>query len=212
MNKKLLFLIGITLMASACSSKLAVRDITKLEPQSTVVGLPFRVLEPYKVHLYVKDDKGNYQYFDSKNEIIANPERLYSVNFNSQLFSDHTLKVNFNENGTMSLVNLGTTSQVDEMLSELGTQFKDVTGTIQTIKAAKKAEDQAAIDLADANEIKATEARNAVKRAEEALVKVQNGTDFQISAAEDALRLAKIKANQAFRKYDGTTPYPDAKP
>ena len=200
-----------------CSSKIEVRncDPTSIEPGDTIDGIPFRVRQRFRVQLYQKvEERSGAKYKKVYEEIqtLADPNRLYILNFKSGFFSDATAGFNLNLDGTITKVNLKSDFKGDEILTELGTQVTAVTGALATKKTAEQGEKAAAATALDKEEdlvLAAIQAKNAAELAEAELSALSpNATAVEKLSAEQKVQVTKMEANYAARRAGLPTPYP----
>lgn len=190
---RLFMLVSLTFVA-ACSSELTVRDVgNELEAGSSLDGIPFRIAERFRVELYQKSETG-YRRVHQETKTLANPEKLYVLDFKAAAFNNNTSMVALNEDGTISKVSLDEVSQFDEALTALGEQGLAVAqAQVAREEARKKARDEEqATTKADREgeqdrQLAALEARQA---ADLALVKLEN-------LPKDASEVARIEARLA---------------
>jgi hypothetical protein len=57
---------------------------------------------------------------------LPSRQKVYSLNLDSDLFSDHDLKLELAGDSTLKTLDLQTTVKVDEALKEIGKQAKSV--------------------------------------------------------------------------------------
>jgi hypothetical protein len=209
---------------------------TDAKPSVALAGLPFRVPNVYTVRVFQKQKDGDYKQVERHFvKVLPDPKKLYALNVDSKLMSQGTLDVKIRADGTLDFVHLHDVEfRGDEALTAFGTQATALYEAIEnrdlialeTQKAAIEAKknllvseaaleeqaDKPADDL-DAALIAALEALNEANSAYDALEGLQSQTAppptaTEVRAAERALLLARVKANQAYRRADLPVPFP----
>lgn len=226
--------------AGTCSSNFLVRLINpKPNPGGAVCGVPFRAPAHYTIRVYQSDGKGGYKEIKERFvENLPNPDELYALNFSAKALSNQKVGLKFNPSGTLNLVDLsGASQQADEAIKAFGDQAVGLYSAIQNrglteLKAQKDALDasKAVLEAQDAlrtatnkpttNQgtalVAALEALNAAREAEREwstlINQVPKPSAALIAAAEDKLRLARLKANLAYRQAGLEPPFSDVFP
>lgn len=197
----------VLLAAAGCSSKLIVSEISNtLDPGSSVHGIPFRVAKRYDATLYEKTADGYKPVYKTSVTLPAR-DRLFVLGFEGQLFSNGSVDLTLNSDGTIQQVSLKSTSRGADVLTAAGTQLAAVATAVESRRTAS----QTAVTSRSTAAIAAEEARQAAELAE-----LHNRTTQAnpASTAEDLLkaaqaeRLAKIKANEAARLAGLPAPFP----
>lgn len=231
------FALLVLLLMPGCSSTI---NVGRLEPKPSsppstppvIDGIPFRVPSIYTVRVYQR--KG--ATYEEKAHFVhqlADPQQLYTLNFNSQALADQKFNLKIRPDGTLEVLDLKETKKVDEALTEFGAQAVALYSAIgkrdldeanaqKTALDAQKAllDSQALLDGAvkkpdldqDIARVAALEALNAANAAERTLLAQANASPAEKAPLEDALRLARLKANQAFKRAGLEPPFPDAFP
>lgn len=202
---------------ASCSSTVVVEDISDVQDGEAVGGIPFRPSERYVAHVYqfVPDPlaTGTYKHRYATAHTLGDHERLYALNFDSQLLSNHTLDVEFHPNGTLDHFKLSQEQEVDTALNALATQLTAVDG-------AMDAQDSAAATAATNAQqalVDALEAYNDALEAELALEQLLANTEdpptaLDVLTEEGKVRVAQLKANQAYVAAGLQPPFPDVFP
>lgn len=185
---------------------------------TAVAGLPYRVRDQLGVEVYRLTDKG-YVFVGRQTELMADPARLYMLNFRGMPLADATLKIEQRPDGSLSVVNLGSTGKA----AELGT---GLAAGIDALQAANKANDDArkaaiaaqqAATTATATEVagQAKALQDAVRARDEVqrlTVKLEEDRatlkPSEVLAAESAIRIAKMQANTAAVLVGQAIPFP----
>ncbi len=172
-------------------------------------------------------------------EVLPDPEKLYAINVDAEWLTKQTLDVELNNDGTLKMVYLhGVEFRGDEALEALGSQASAIFEAVENRELNELAAQKAALDaqkelldaqknllaaesaLEDAQDkpaddldvamVAALEALHAANAAFDAFELLPaTATAIEIRAAERALQLARIKANQAYRQADLPAPFPD---
>jgi hypothetical protein len=212
----------------------------KCSPTGAVAGVPFRVPAIYTLRVYQLKGK-SYVPVESAPFVrkLPDPCELFTLSFGANALSDQTMALKFDVDGTLDLLDMKETQKLDEAITDVGGQAVDLFAAVQgreltelqAQKAALEARKQVvdaeaalaasetkpATDQANASGtamIAALEALNAARAAERSLDAAvrQGATDAERAALEDALRLARLKANDAYRKAGLPIPFPDIFP
>src|SRR5262245_23651892 len=94
---RLLGMLMLLLVASGCATQQKVTEIPK-DGMENPPGLPFRVLAPYTLRVFAKDKKtGDYHEVHVQWLDLPDQDRLFAVTVNSELFSNHTMQLNFKD-------------------------------------------------------------------------------------------------------------------
>jgi hypothetical protein len=183
---------------TGCASEILVSEVSpNLAPGSQVDGIPFRVPKRFTAVLYEKSDKG-YVPVAKLPVTIADPDRLYVLNFKSQLFSNATIDITAYTDNTLQQVSLKSTSTGAAALSALGSQINSVATAQEARKKSSAAAETSSANLA----ITADKAKQA---ADLAMLQYQNLLAKPETSSEDLLkgsqkaRSAQLDANEAAR-------------
>ena len=98
----------ILLSLTGCAAQIVVTEIgNNVEPGEAINGFPFRIPKRFEVVIFEKSDQG-YQEVKTKPipVTIADPDRLFALNFKSQMFSSATMEVTVNPDNTIQEVTL----------------------------------------------------------------------------------------------------------
>ena len=154
--------------------------------------------------------------------VTPNQNKLYTINFVSDYFSNAELKLSLKENNTLSSLELNADSQLDKSLAQLGTTTQNIANAMLDIEQqrrskelAEKKEEVAATKTSQSSLEAAQNAIIDVKKAEKALqdqkaLPIATAEDIAIKEAE--LILAKIKANHAYQNAGLPIPFPGVSP
>ncbi len=205
-----------------------------------VDGIPFRVPAIYTLRVYQLKGK-SYEPVESARFVrkLPDPCELYTLSFDAKALSDQKVALKLDIDGTLDLLDMTEAQKVDEAITDIGGSAVDLFAAVQgreltelqaqkTALEARKAavEAEAALAAAEAKPgtdqanatgtamIAALEALNAARAAERALEAAvqQRAPAAQLAPLQDALRLARLKANDAYRKAGLEIPFPDIFP
>lgn len=203
-------------------------------------GIPFRVPATYTIRVYQLHGM-RYEAVDSPPFIhtLPDPCELFSLSFSAKAFSDQKVALKYRDDGTLDTLDLVEAKKLAEAIDSVGGQALDLYAAyerrdlteleakkaglvskkeaLETEQALATAMDKPATDKANqsgAAMIGALESMNAARAAERALA---NAASLQANASalaslEDALRLARLKANDAYRKAGLDAPFLDVFP
>lgn len=119
MNKLMIGAVLFIAMCVGCSTKVVVKDISAKD--SKVAGIPFRVLEPHVVRVYAKDSStSQYKEVFAKPFDLANPDKLYSLNYRADYFANPSFEIAFQNDNTLKTVNVSDQSHLAQALKDLG--------------------------------------------------------------------------------------------
>ena len=227
-----LFLCCVAAIAG-CSSKIVVRDISGRPPDvgKIIDGIPIQFAGREQLTVFTKQPDGSYKQVHSQICAMPDQSRLFAVRIDSEAFTNNTLTLALNDDGTPKTVGFTNTSQGQAILTQLGTSAAAMATSAVTFDQQRQAAEQKAlqqqIDLqAVLKKQVEQEAPIADRQAKfhayrEALeaVYVQQAkidglpADTKLEdriAEESSLRLLKLKANQAARALNQKAPYPAA--
>ncbi len=131
-------LLGLLLQgcASTIHSHQVQPDLVAGQP---VDGVPFRIRDRFTMELYRKTDKG-YVLVNTQLATLADPTRLYVLNFTGQVLADSSVKFEQLPDGSLSTVKLGSTSHAAEAVTAASSGVDAFVATDKAIKAARKAD------------------------------------------------------------------------
>jgi hypothetical protein len=196
---------------AGCASEILVKEIPNdLAAGSDVDGVPFRVPKRFLAVIYEKRDKGYFKLAELP-LTLPDPDRLYVLNFKSQVFSNATIDIAANADNTLQQVSLKSAASGAAALTALGTQVNAVATAQQARKTASTTADTTSANLTIA-------ADKAKQAADLALLQYQNlaakpdTSAVDLLKAAQAARSAQLDANEAAR-LAGKPPYfPDIVP
>jgi len=132
-----ILLVLLSLVLAGCSTKLLVHDIsgtTWADPSNAAPvndcnqGIPFRTLASYNAQLYQKTEDGFAAIDKPKVFLIPDHQKLYTLNFQSQYFSNNTFKLTLHDDGTIDKVETTEAIQADKAIEALGGFATKVSG------------------------------------------------------------------------------------
>ncbi len=129
-------------VCGGCSTKVIVEDISATD--SKVTGIPFRALEPHVVRVYAKDPATSmYKEVFAKPFDLANPDKLYSLNYSADYFANPSFEIAFQNDNTLKTVNVSDQSHLAQALKDLSATATSVSTAIadsdlNKIKAKKE--------------------------------------------------------------------------
>lgn len=201
-------------LLGACSASLRSSEVAQDSSMVSkpVDGIPYRVRDRLQVEVYRKTDSG-YERVGRQLETLADPSRLYVLNFKGMPLADSSVKLEQRADGSLSTVKLGSTGKTAETATSVASGIDALATANRTlIDAAAKAETTAATQ--SSADVQA--ALDAVQlRDQVTLLQMQLSENSgslkpsEIFAAESAIRLAKMKANTAAVKAGQAIPFPD---
>jgi len=207
-----------------------------------ISGIPFRVLTPYTVTVFARkskvddkvDDEYEYEQVFQTSTSLPNPNKLYSINYVSQFFANSTFELTMREDNTVSALNTTGESTLPQAIKDIGKQSTDIAAAIASYENQRKAALKESMDaeatllkakagLIDVQEAPATNRAARIEAALKALNEAQaaervldnlpaTATSQQRGDAEGALRLARLRANQAHLRAGLSEPYPGVFP
>ncbi len=220
MHGKLILAFAALAALSACGASLqggsAAREPAAGEP---IGGLPYRIRDQLNVEVYRLTEKG-YVLVGSQTELLADPSQLYVLNFEGRPLADATLKVDQRPDGSLSIVNLGSTGKGAELATNVASGMDAIQAASKANAEAQKAIDAAALATSDKAKTEAgalTQAQlNAVRTRDEAYrlqLKLEEDRaslkPSEVLAAESAIRIAKMQANTAAVALGQSLPFPE---
>jgi len=197
-------------LLGACSTELHGGEIT---PGTPVGGIPYRVRDRLIMEVYQLGDKG-YTRVGSGVDYMADPSRLYFLNFTGQALANANAKFEQRPDGTLTAVHLAGKSQGAATL----TAASDAVGAYTTQRAAdakaktdKETKQQAKIDTGAQQADALVDLTWKAKVADAQLAEKTNDPNAKESEKLDAERLAveaKRAANAAALKVGQPPPFP----
>lgn len=222
-----------TLLAG-CSTTMKVTEITGRAQGGSIDGIPFRVKQPYTVRVFARQQNGTYRQVLVQPVELADPDRLYAVNFDASTWGNRSFEAKLREDATLESVHIKSEEKAGEILAAAGKQANAVADAAVSFESKRRESEITALksqlDLVKAKAdlpayaetqqvdretrvLAALEARNAAAAAERAIADLPpDATSSQRAAAEEALRVAQLKANQAARRAGLGEPYPEVSP
>ena len=216
---RVLVSVAALLALSGCASSIASHQIEpNLAAETPVDGVPFRIRDRITMELYRKTDKG-YELVNTQLATMADPGKLYVLNFSGQLFADSSVKFEQLPDGSLSTVKLGATPHAAEAVTAVASGVDTLVSTDAAIRAARKADaDQAKADAdakvaaADAlatQHVSATELTYAARVLEQQLAELPaSAKASERTALEGQVAVAKQKARTAASKAGLDDPFP----
>jgi hypothetical protein len=126
---KLVIAMAVVAFGLGCATDIRVSDISNQKPEefdslcSCKKGIPFRVMGPYTVRVFQLGLDGKYAQVGKPLRVkLPDPKKLYTLNYDSDLFSNHTFKLVLRANGTLASAGTTQSQQLDEALAAIGTQ------------------------------------------------------------------------------------------
>jgi hypothetical protein len=228
--------LGFIVALCACSTRQTVTEISS-KSTSDPPGIPFRVLSPYTVRVFLKDKNGDYQQGFVQSQDLPDQSRLFAINVKSEFFSNHQLQLNLNNDSTLNASSITTTITAAPAISAAGTQLSAVGDSIVNFNNNQRAQQianlqsqtslqqqqlafaqavaalqkqlQAPHAAKEAALVAALQALNAAQAAQRLVDDPPAGTTPTQQANNEAnLRLAELQANQAFEAAGLQDPYP----
>ena len=212
------------LLLAGCASTIASQQITSdPAPGAAVNGVPFRIRDRVTLELYKKTENG-YVLVNSQMETMADPSKLYVLNFSGQMLSDTAVKFEQLADGSLTTVKLGDSSHAPEAVTTIASGVDTLVATDKAIRDAKKAEADAAEAKAKADaaeELALAETTMATSQSAVELVYAARVLEQQLAelpaetkpsarlALEGQIALAKMKARAAAAKAGMDDPFPD---
>ena len=192
-----LLLVFLPLLTS-CASQIVVTEIgNKLEPGEPVNGFPFRIPKRFDAVIFEKSDQG-YRELSAIPVTIADPDRLFALNFRSQLFSNGTMEVTVNPDNTIQQVTLTSKSTGGATLTALGTQINGLATAGRSGKSAESAAETAQASALLAADKARQGADLAILQYQTALAN-SGATPIDLLKASQAMRSAQLNANEKAR-------------
>lgn len=209
-------------LISGCSTQYTVSEMTETEKygsaenqQPAVDGVPFRIKERYEVALYQYDPttKRYKKYVDEYSGVktgseepnpmitMANPERLFKLQFTGSALADASPKFKLRKDGTLELVDTGeVTDHSLEALSKLTTEINEYETVRKESKPAKATADAQTAYL------------EALHEAENAFIAYEelspDATDTERLEKRQAMEKAKLSVNLKAEVAKLPVPYP----
>ena len=198
-------------LLAGCSSEIRVAEVPPAtQAGDTLAGVPFRVLRKFNAVIYEKKSSG-YERIGDDAIVIPDPNHLYVVNFNAQLFANPTFSLALNPDGTLKEVGLKSKSSGADALKELGTQ-------VDAVAAARRERDKnvaGAIGESSDLQIALAQAKSDALVAEAEFTLLSGKSDasrIDLLKAEQKKRDAELKANKAALLAGQPRPYPNTLP
>jgi hypothetical protein len=211
---KKLSCLALIMALPGCAASLRSTEVSqdKKMVDQAVDGVPYRIRDRLQVEIYRKTDKG-YELVGKQMETLADPSRLYLLNFEGMPLADASVKFEQRADGTLSTVKVGGTGKAAELGTNVASGLDTLAAANQTlIEAQTKQETSAATETAQ----EASDALEAVRTREQVTIlelqlSEKEGTlkPSEIQAARLEITLAKMKANTAAIKAGQTMPFPD---
>jgi hypothetical protein len=239
MKQQWWILVGLIAMWG-CSTVQTVKEIPS-QGGGDPPGIPFRMLAPYTVRVFIKDQNGSYQQVFVQSQDLPDQERLFAMNVDSKFLSNYQLQLNFNNDSTLSGSGITTAITAAPAIAATGTQISAVADSLVNFNNTRRAQEsanlqsqtnllqqqttnaQAIIALQkqlqaphvskEADLVTALQALNAAQAAQRLVDNPPEGTTPSDQANHEAnLRLTKLQANQAFEAADLPAPFPGVFP
>ncbi len=203
------YLCALVVFLVGCSTQISVKelDLEKVRSSDAVDGLPFRMLQRYKVHLYRRDGD---QYVkvvqDVRMATLADLEHVYVLQMNGMPLSNDTVGVTLNTDNTIKKISIDIKGQNKEALEKL----TSLAGDINAATIAKATAAETTISGGEALRLASLQALQAADLAALELVALPAEASALVrKTAENKLALAKLTANQAARKAGQALPFAD---
>lgn len=216
-------LIGILLALPSCASTVSSEEIrTDLSAGTPVNGIPFRVRDRLTLELYKKSEKG-YELVNTQLATMADPGKLYVLNFSGQMLADASVKFEQLADGSLSTVKVGSTPKATEAVTGIAAGVDTFVATDTALKAAKKAaadKEKADAAAALATATAATDAAAAQNLSAAELIYAAQVLELQLAelpaeakpserrALEGQVAAAKLRAKTAAAKAGLDDPFP----
>lgn len=138
-----MLLVSALLGLSGCAARTVVTDISAAK--ATVAGVPFRLSVDQKVMIYQLNNKTDeYELMSSTVQRLADPSRLYAVNFSGGPFATKGLKVSQYPDNTLKLVQMNSTNNapaaIDAVTSVLSAEATRNSAAVANAKAVVDAD------------------------------------------------------------------------
>lgn len=219
----------VLLLTASCSSKLVVHEIDgpNVKARVALTGIPFKTKKTYQVTMYELQD-GAYVPVITEQHLLADLEKVYSLNFKGAAFADSTAKVVLNDDATINEIDLSSTDKTAEALEALSAQGVAVATAVRDrVDARKKAtQDREAALQAELNaqekaaetalvtqedsELTAVKAENLAKLALAQFAALESdATPAEVVLAENKVIEAMRQANIMARRAGLPLPYPN---
>lgn len=239
-NPRIVPILVLVAVLYGCSSSVMVHEISQPLPagRQEVAGIPFRLAEGYTLRVYQRTSAGEYVEVHSQRERLPDPDRLLAVELDAGRLADNELDLQLREDGTLSVVDLSESQKLDEAIQTLGgkaldvaeqaitfedqvrakelerlTQATELEAAQASLETVRRERDEAPGADREAALEAALEALTAAELAAETLAALPDeATEAERAAAKGALRLARLKANHAFRRAGLTEPFPGVFP
>lgn len=225
--RRLTLLVAMATTLTGCAASLEGGSVDALPAAGSAVdGIPYRLRDQLVVEVYKLTDEG-YVPVGKQVEMLADPTRLYMLNFDGKALSDAGLKIEQRPDGTLVNVGLTSTGKTAEAAAAVSSGIDALVAAEKTLADIRKAE-VAATDAEDAkakalltasaqeqatlaqNQLAALRARDEVVRLQRKLAEDrQDLKPSEAFAAESAIRVAKMQANTAAVLTGLPIPYPD---
>jgi hypothetical protein len=222
---------------SACSTVQTVTELPSTARTENPPGIPFRVLAPYTVRVFMRSQSGGYQPVYVQSLDLPDQTRLFALNVRSDFFSNHQLQLSFNNDSTLSTSSVTTTTTAAPALAATATQLSTVGDSVVNFNNTRRTQEsltlqnqtaltqqqtqnaqavaalqkqQPAPQVArEAALVAALQAWNTVQAGQRSFDSLPSTTSANDHAnAEANLRLLKLQANQAFQAAGLPDPYP----
>jgi hypothetical protein len=209
------------MMFTGCATKVYVTELSaKTEANTRVDGVPFRVLENYRVRMYeYSESSKSYKEIElaDKPTAFANKDHIYLLHLSASTFSNGTVDFQLDDDNTITTLKVNSTSTGEPALASLGTGVKNILSA-QTARqkmeddAAAKAATLAATGITTKEDIfvVAFDAKGAAIDAQlelESLPPTASTIDRQKAMVK--AQKTRVLANQAARRAGIALPYPE---
>jgi len=211
MKNRTQYFLMVFLFLTGCSTDILVKDISQVNSGDKIDGVPFRTKSAQILRVYMLQKDGEYKEVKVFHEEMADFRQLYSIGFDSGLFSDHSLTLNLEEGGTLSSLDLKTSQKVDEALAGLHEGTKLVTDAVIARNDKKnqliKDEETKAVSTEDAR-LSAVSARHETEALEDKLENLLEDSPLEErNLLVRQIELSKLKTNALYRRASMIPPY-----
>jgi hypothetical protein len=211
MRSSLVIALAALLLLGACSSQIKVAEIKNNLPAGTEVeGIPFRVPKRFIALIYEKQNDGYKQVFE-QSVTLPDPDHLYLLGFESQLFSNATVELSLNSDNTIQQIDLKSASRGASALEEAGAQLSATATALQSRATAEETAATTKANLAVAAD-KAKQAADLAILENKLLQANPNASAEDLLRALNKERSAKLDANEAARRANKPPYFPDVVP
>jgi hypothetical protein len=209
---------------TACSSNVVVHEISG-PPKNSFCGIPIQLAAVQQITVYQLQPNGTYSKVEATQYPIADQSRLFSVGINTQVFSNATLNLALNDDGTAKSVAISSTPSGASAITQLGSSLSTVVTSAATYDEQRQKAQQAALQQSLATlqaQQAGPNAQNALVLAyHQALINVMNQqalinnpppgtTPLNLIDDQNALQVLELQANQAAGALALPAPFPAA--